>query len=319
MTRPTIPGHLRRDPALDLDDLLTAAEVHQGMRHVTMTAPTPTAVPGAAGAAAGTQTTATAHRPTAPVRAPHRRRLFLSPAGLAASAVVMVAGIAVATVVANVAAPSAAWSATPTRSSASDEARARQACADVPAEPAGEDRVGDKGRAPARPAPAGPPTLPPLAVLDVRGNGAVAIFADERWTADCVLTRRGDRWERLASTLSPSGTTVSAVELSLQGHGSTIQPDGTAVSYLAGHAGAGISSVRLVTAGGEPILASLARGHFALWWPTELNVAGARLVGLDGAGRELASVDVDAVLATKSDPRSDSDRQPPPGPGATTK
>jgi prolyl-tRNA editing enzyme YbaK/EbsC (Cys-tRNA(Pro) deacylase) len=104
--------------------------------------------------------------------------------------------------------------------------------------------------------------------------------------------------------------------MSVEGYGRTEQSDGTAVSCLAGDAGAGISAVRLMIPGREPVVASLAQGHFAVWWPTKPGTSGARLTGLDAAGKQVTAVDVDP-LTRKPEPGSGPAKPSEPGPEKT--
>ena len=198
--------------------------------------------------------------------------------------------------------PALAWSPTPVVATTVDEEDARAACAlHTWGIDAGVNK--DDSRGTGNPS-AGEPTtpvrlesLPTLTMMDVRGNGALAVFSDSEWTVSCMLRRDGDGFERgpvIAEELTVAGTDNA---LDVRGIASTVWPDGTATSMINGAVPTGAVSVELEVPGQPTAQASVKDGRFSIWWigAYDESVTG-EVRALDSGGTEVASVSLDSVI-----------------------
>ncbi|MFM2183177.1 MAG: hypothetical protein RJB61_1471 [Actinomycetota bacterium] len=194
------------------------------------------------------------------------RRRWFAPAGIGAA----VAAVAVAVVLPGIGASSTAlaWTPTPRVSTESDAASARQACVvpegteSQPGDAGG--RTGNAATEPAVPTPA-PVELGPLAALDMRGNGGLAVFAGGEGIVMCML-RVVDGTAEYAGLVSTAVLPQSPGGLTVDGVMSTYVDTPTAVTMLTGTAGSA-ERVEIEVAGLDAITATLVDGRFAAWWP----------------------------------------------------
>jgi len=200
--------------------------------------------------------------------------------------------------------PALAWSPTPTGATTVDEENARSACAVDSWEIDGgvdEDASRVPGGQPtgAIAEPDLPESLPTLSMMDVRGNGVLAVFSDSKWTVSCMLRRDGDGFERgpvVAERLADAGSENS---LDVRAIASTLWPDGTSTSMINGAVPTGAVSVELVIPGQPTAQASVSGGRFSIWWigaHDESTLGTIRALDSDGA--EVASVSFDSVTDT---------------------
>ena len=97
---------------------------------------------------------------------------------------------------------SVAWSAVPTAPTAGDREAAAAVCGAPLARGLGELESSGGASVDGAPAPApapepgeiAPESLPPLAVLDIRGDGALAVYQNRTWQVACLLTREAGTW-----------------------------------------------------------------------------------------------------------------------------
>jgi hypothetical protein len=219
-----------------------------------------------------------------------RRRWFVTAGFGSAAAVVALVGAAV---LPGPGRPGAAlaWTAIPRAAGSADAELARQACVVPAPEPAPDEErsaraSGDPApldAAPAAPpltAPTSPDRLAPLAALDLRGQGGLAVFVDDVNTTMCLLRVIDGKLTYFGMAVfdtaaQPDG--LPAVEAGMTtGVGSDL-----AVSMVTGQVGPA-ARVELVVPGVEPITATVVKGRFAAWWP-EPGTGGA--TSLEGSIR----------------------------------
>ncbi len=197
-----------------------------------------------------------------------------------------------------------AWSPTPSEATTGDEEDARSACAvdswGIDRE-VNKDSSRDSGNpsAAAATAPDLPESLPTLTMMDVRGNGALAVFSDSQWTVSCMLRRDGGRFERGPVIAEEVMDTRSDEALDIRGIASTMWPDGTSTSMINGAVPTGDVSVELDIPGQPTAQASVSDGRFSIWWigAYDESTTGEIRV-LDSDGTEVASVSLDSVINT---------------------
>jgi hypothetical protein len=211
-----------------------------------------------------------------PVRAAFRpRRLGL--VGLAAASLV---AVLVVGTIARPATRTLAWSPDPTPVSDAQKAAAYEACTK------GVTAMGvagqDTDRAPA--APAAPTELPPLASLELHGNGGIAILAGDGTVGYCLLRSEG-------SGFVYGGLALGAEETALVGSlalgAMATDFDGTDVGMVWGTAPDGVTSVRVDGGPGDGGIATVWDGRFAIWIPGAIMGPAAELVGLDASGADV--------------------------------
>lgn len=260
----------RPSPAVQVrEDADTAARLEEAFAAVTNTRPSP--------AAADVQ-------PTSLVPLPDRRRRrspLIWLAGAAASVVLAAA------VVLWPSGSSVAWAAEPRVADAADRAAVQAVCAAPLArglgdlESSGSAAVGG-GEAPPAPAADAPPTaLPPLAVLDLRGDIAFAVYQDASWTVTCLLRADGDRWIDQGIQVGPgsSGGTPGIVS-----GGGSQTVDGEALSTVTGTAPAGTARVTFRLDDGTVVRASLLGTTWAAWFPGSARIDPSTITAYDADG-----------------------------------
>ena len=183
---------------------------------------------------------------------------------------------------------SVAWAAEPTTPTAGDREASATACGTPVArglgdlESSGSASVtgADPAPAPER-APGVPESLPPLAVLDIRGDGALAIYQDSTWQVICLLTREGDAWVDQGISVGPgTGTSTPGVVFGSR----TSWVGGDSVAYLGGSVPPGTSKVTFDLSDGTTVQASVLGITFAAWFPGERNYVPGSLVTYDANG-----------------------------------
>lgn len=217
-----------------------------------------------------------ARPPGEPVR---RRAALLAGSGVAA------AGVAVALVIGGgVAHPDPVWAATPVDRVSVDPATAASRCGEMLAqafpdkerEAAGSDLPGADLTSAAH-----------LVMVDERGRGALAVFDDGRWTAECVLLRTNGGWAASGQAVTPHQS-VRAGSASAQ---PVIIEDGDEVVLVSGQAPEGADAVHVTVADGTDAVATLEAGRFALWLPAELARPAMTLSAVtDGSTHAFAQV-----------------------------
>jgi hypothetical protein len=180
--------------------------------------------------------------------------------------------------------PALAWSPTPSVATTVDEKEARTACA---IDSWGVDRT-----------PNLPEVLPTLTTMDVRGNGALAVFSDSKWTVSCMLRRDGDGFERGPIIAEELTNTGSDNALGISGIASTMWPDGKSTSMINGAVPTGAVSIELDIAGQPTAQASVSNGRFSIWWigAYDESLTG-EIRALDSSGVEVASVSLESVTS----------------------
>lgn len=130
-------------------------------------------------------------------------------------------------------------------------------------------------------APGVPESLPPLAVLDIRGDGALAIYQDPTWQVTCLLTRETGSWVDQGILVGPGPATGTPGLL----FGSrTSWVGGDSVSYLGGSVPAGTTNVTFDLNDGSTVRASVLGTTFAAWYPGERNYVPGSLMTYDANG-----------------------------------
>lgn len=205
----------------------------------------------------------------------HRRarRWVAATAGAAAAALAVTVGAAVV-----IGSGTAAWAAVPATTTAADAVMAVEQCATPFTSPSREGgaRVSTVNVESST-----------LQVLDMRGLGAIAIFADGDSSLTCTLAKVDDAWTFAGATASDeSNENVIGAIAGM----STKLPDGSAFSSLHGYADAGTVAVTVTLASGVQAVASLgADGNarvFAVWFPVSIEeLAGATVTEVDAQGR----------------------------------
>ena len=139
-----------------------------------------------------------------------------------------------------------------------------------------------------------------LVVVDARGGGTVQPFyaGPDGSSGNCIAV--GVLPDGQVQPSGAGGTGGGAVPAPLAPF--EIRPGGTSglgggagdpvtVSVASGQVGPGIAHVVIQLAGQPPILASLANGWYAAWWPGPVP-QGSKVVGYDSAGQPVASGDL---------------------------
>lgn len=196
-----------------------------------------------------------------------------------------------------------AWSPTPSVATTVDEKEARTACA---IDSWGDDEnVKENASRPTVSPSAGvnttpnlPEVLPTLTTMDVRGNGALAVFSDSKWTVSCMLRRDGDGFERGPIIAEELTNTGSDNALGISGIASTMWPDGKSTSMINGAVPTGAVSIELDIAGQPTARASVSNGRFSIWWigAYDESLTG-EIRALDSSGVEVASVLLESVIS----------------------
>jgi hypothetical protein len=178
----------------------------------------------------------------------------------------------------------AAWAAEPTTPTSGDRAAAATACGAPLARGLGDlewsgGATADGALASAPGAgPTVPQSLPPLAVLDIRGDGALAIYQNPTWQVTCLLAREGDLWVDQGISVGPGpGASTPGVVFGSR----TSWIGGDSVAYLGGSVPPGTTKVTFDLSDGTTVQASLMGTTFAAWFPGERNYVPASLVTYD--------------------------------------
>jgi hypothetical protein len=187
-----------------------------------------------------------------------------------------------------------AWASEPSTATAADVVVAQKACSAPLARGLGDLQQSGSasvdGTTPAAPPPspgdAGPPTaLPPLAVLDVRGDGALAVYQDATWQVVCLLRRENGTWVDQGISVGPGR---AAAPPGLVFGGGTSWAGGDQVSYVGGAVPTGTATVTFTLSDGSTVRASLLGTTFAAWFPGGASVVPGSLAAFDATGTKLA-------------------------------
>lgn len=237
---------------------------------------------------------------TATVFAPRSRRRWYS----AAAAGIAAAAVAVAIVFPGAESSTAlAWTPMPRIATDVDADVARQTCA-APGW-TGARSFEDDARGDVAPAPV---ALGPLAALDLRGNGGLAVFIDDVNVVMCMLTVVNGT-PQYAGMISNSSSGEVSETLMVDGGMTTGINSNTAVSMLVGQAGPA-ALVEIRVAGLDAITATLVDGRFAAWWPEPTLGSGTSLdtpitiVSYAADGSELDNYVWTVDRHTKDSPRT---------------
>ncbi len=215
-----------------------------------------------------------------PARSTGRRRSHAWLAGAAAAVLALTLTLTLAP-----GGTSVAWAAEPRTPTAADVEAVATACRAPLArglgdlESSGGSTTGDGAPAPAPgEGPTVPESLPPLAVLDIRGDGALAIYQDPTWQVTCLLAREGGAWvdQGISVGPGPSTSTPGAVFGSR-----TTWIGGDSVAYLGGSVPPGTTKVTFDLSDGTTVQASLLGTTFAAWFPGERNYVPGSLITYD--------------------------------------
>jgi len=137
---------------------------------------------------------------------------------------------------------------------------ARQTCAMPDWTASGPSESGARGGG----APT-PEALGPLAALDLRGDGGLAVFVDDENMVMCMLAVV-DGTPQYAGGISTARSAEASKVLTVEGAMTTGVDSNRAVSMLAGQAGpAALVEIRVAEL--RTITATLVDGRFAAWWP----------------------------------------------------
>lgn len=244
------------------------------------------------------------------ILAPRSRRRWYSTAA---------AGVAAAAVAVAVVTPGAgtgtalAWTPSPRIATDVDADVARQTCALPDWTGSGPSETGARGDV----APA-PGVLGPLAALDLRGEGGLAVFVDDVNVVMCMLTVV-DGTPQFAGGMSTARSAEASNTLTVEGAMTTGIDSNRAVSMLAGLAGpAALVEIRVAEL--RTITATLVDGRFAAWWPEPELGSGTSLdtpitiVSYAADGSEIANIVWTAARNTTDTSRSptDTSRNPTP-------
>jgi hypothetical protein len=136
-----------------------------------------------------------------------------------------------------------------------------------------------------------PPTeLPPLVSLDLRGNGGLAVFADDQWTFTCMLLSSGDGFETGPIMVSPTNDLPASDTLAIVSGSQSTWADGRSLAMVSGTAPAGATKVELTLPGQPVAQADVVGGRFSIWWFGSFDPSTGSIRALDANGSELATV-----------------------------
>jgi hypothetical protein len=172
----------------------------------------------------------------------------------------------------------------------------------------GQAGVGDPVPAPV----ALPADLPPLVSMELHGTGAVAIFADAKSTAYCLLAKDGDGFVTAALVFPDLGGGMSAAvgiigaPSSASGMASvgtngnsgftvtalTAEYEGQKVGIIAGFEPNAAVRARVVGGPADGASATITDGRFAMWAPDADLGQGTRLETLDASGKVVDTFDM---------------------------
>ena len=153
-----------------------------------------------------------------------------------------------------------------------------------------------------------PTALPALVGLELHGTGGVAIFADGKVTAFCLLVKDGDTltmggllFPDLGGGVAAGVGTVGAA--AGQGGSSSMVATGAngfnvsamsttfggqTVGIIAGQVPKGTATVKIVGGSADGATATVDHGFFGLWAPGSLQGQDAKVVALGADGKQLA-------------------------------
>ncbi|HLF44449.1 MAG TPA: hypothetical protein VJA46_13135 [Acidimicrobiia bacterium] len=206
-----------------------------------------------------------------PAPTARRSRSHLRPIVFVAGSVGLALFI-VALVLAPVGDAALAWAATPSAVSVEQAEAAATACRD--------DVALDLGAA-------GMSELPPLVIMDLRGNRAVATFVDETGHVTCLIDTTSQPWTASMSSVGPSPTDPMGDPIEIDGL-ATLGEGETLLSFANGAVDESVAQVVVEIPGREPAEATVEGGRFSIWWPSNLEAVVIRALADNGA--ELAVI-----------------------------
>ena len=188
---------------------------------------------------------------------------------------------------------SVAWAAEPTAPTAGDRDAAAAACGAPLARGLGDLESSGSASGDGAPAPAAggggpgvPDSLPPLAVLDIRGDGALAVYQDPTWQVTCLLARDGSAWVDQGISVGPGpGASTPGTLFS----GRTSWVGGDSVAYLGGSVPPGTTKVTFELSDGTTVRASVLGATFAAWFPGERSYVPGSLTTHQADGSQAPS------------------------------
>lgn len=157
-----------------------------------------------------------------------------------------------------------------------------------------------------------PTKLPPLATLELHGTGGVAVFADDKLTAYCLLVKDGDAlvsgglmFPDLGNGAAAGVGTIGGAPgqgvsgaISIGGGGFEVAAMATTykdqvVGIIAGQAPEGTATIKVAGGPADGATATADNGRFALWAPGSLGDANVTITALDAAGKVVATQSFD--------------------------
>jgi hypothetical protein len=138
--------------------------------------------------------------------------------------------------------------------------------------------------------PALPTSLPPLVVVDRRGDHALAVFEDASWSFACMLSIDGGTWTAdglMAEQVATSSGQAVAMVGSMGAAISSADSSGPAPSTVAGTVPPGVTRVTLTFADGTVADATVTHGHYAAWYPGDLGAAPPTITMYDASGHQV--------------------------------
>ncbi len=262
-------------------DAEVADDIAVAFSGLTFTRPSPSVTPAASSTRSGSRAS--------------RRTRYVWLAGLAAASVVTLTTISF--VIPDQG--SVAWAETPTRPSSGEVRSVVETCSADIAPGLGEleysGLASPEGSMPAEQDISAadslvPRELPPLTVLDLRGEGALALFADDNWNVVCLLSQKDGTWVSQGLTVtSAASPDASSDSPPLQFGSSLAWASGETLSYLAGGLPATAARATLMLPDGTVAEASILGDHYAVWFPGTLRAEGPQVRFLDATGAEVSA------------------------------
>ncbi len=129
----------------------------------------------------------------------------------------------------------------------------------------------------------------PLAAQDQRGSAAALLFVNTDTAVMCVVALDSNG-QALASSASATHLTNPSSAFGLDGVGRSTPHGGSGdgLTRVFGHVPNTISSVQLSLSDGTIVTATIAKGRFLAWWPSDASIAS--MTGVDGSGTVISQV-----------------------------
>lgn len=219
------------------------------------------------------------------VALPTRRKARRWPALLAAAAA---AALVATAVLLGPTGSSPAWAAEPRTPSSSDVDAIAAACVAPLARGLGQLQSsgalsvdGSPVDVPMPEAPQPPSSLPPLLVLDIRGDVAFAVYQDATWTVTCVAVQDGDGWRDQGVQAGPGS---SDPQPGIVASGGIATVAGEQVTTVTGSVPEGTARVTFRLDDGTEVVASVRGSTWAAWFPGDRRLDPSSITAYDGSG-----------------------------------